>query len=162
MCDYYTDSDDCYTCGEDVEDMEYIEIDSWTGKEIPGYSAYDSNEESERKLTVKEMLKILEVESKASQYKLTDSVLSALKMYQTSSLKGEWRKELIDYFWDLRNNPRNFCCHRHSEKFPAHPWDVKSLKGDNSKTVRQELEKQLVCSCNRRHLARWIVEVLNP
>ena len=76
-------------------------------------------------------------------------------------LKSEWEKELNDFFWDLKINPWEFCCERHSRNFPAHPLDIKSLEKKNKKTVRQELEKQLVCSCNRRHLNREIVRTIN-
>ena len=162
MCDYFSDSDDdSYTWDDHVNMMKTIGIDAWTGEKIPGYSAYDSEQESEEESSVQKMKKIIEVESQEFQYKHTDSVLNALKKYGNSSLKGEWEKELIDFFWDIKKNPRNFCCDRHCRNFPAHPWDVQSLKGLNSKTVRQELEKQLVCSCNRRHLARQIVRVLD-
>lgn len=163
--DFDSDSEGPFPWEDHVEDKKRNGIDAWTGKKLPGYcpydSDYDSEEESEKKLSVEEMEKILEVESQKSQYKHTDSVLYALKMYGISKLKGEWGKELIDFFWDMRNNPSNSCCHRHSQHFPSNPWDVKSLKGLNAKTVSEELEKQLVCSCNRRHLARYIVEVLN-
>ena len=154
--DSFYDSDDIYSWEEHVKDMKHIGIDAWTGEEIPGYSPYDSEEE----LTLQEMLEILEVESQKSQYKYTENVLTAVEMYETSPFKGEWKKELIDFFWDLKNNPRNFCCQRHFQNFPANPWDVKSLEKKNKKTVRQELEKQLVCSCNRRHCAREIVRTL--
>ena len=128
-------------------------------------TSYHSDSEGsmdEKKISIKEMIKIISSVMDKEEYKYTDSVEYALEMYGIYPLKGEWRKELIDFFFDLRNNPINLCCERHLIDFPSNPYDVNALKGSKKTTVQHEVEKMYECSCNRRHLAREIVRALNP
>jgi hypothetical protein len=107
---------------------------------------------------LKEDDKIKIIKSRKSEYDHSDLVEEAIKMFKKSQCE-EWKNRLVELFWDLHN--KKCCCHRHSQNFPAHPWDVNALKFLSTKTYPEVLEIQLECSSNIRYLARRIVRVLN-
>jgi hypothetical protein len=86
------------------------------------------------------------------------SVNKAIVIFNESQSE-QMKNRLIKIFWDLHN--KKCFCERHSRDFPSHPFDVNALKFCKKKTVSEEIEKLFICSCNRRHLARQIVRVLN-